>query len=85
MITFKMNLLNGGLPSISSELEWLPQLFVSGGLADLELGPFARNIMGGREAAQRIKQAYKRLSAQPSKTCLISLEVIVNVTTINYF
>ena len=54
-----------GLPSISSELEWLPQLFVSGGLADLELGPFARNIMGGREAAQRIKQAYKRLSAQP--------------------
>lgn len=38
---------------------------MSGGLADLELGPFARNIMGGREAAQRIKQAYKRLSAQP--------------------
>ena len=37
---------------------------MSGGLADLELGPFARNIMGGREAAQRITQAYKRLSAQ---------------------
>ncbi|MDM7881763.1 NAD(P)-binding domain-containing protein [Staphylococcus borealis] len=53
-----------GFPSISTELEWLPQLFVSGGLADLELGPFARNIMGGREAAQRIKQAYQRLSDQ---------------------
>ncbi|MDN8760028.1 pyridine nucleotide-disulfide oxidoreductase, partial [Staphylococcus aureus] len=53
-----------GFPSISPELEWLPQLFVSGGLADLELGPFARNIMGGREAAQRIKQAYQRLSDQ---------------------
>ena len=56
--------LTHGLPSISSELEWLPQLFVSGGLADLELGPFARNIMGGRSRS-KIKQAYKRLSAQP--------------------
>lgn len=50
-----------GLPDISSELEWLPQLFVSGGLADLELGPFARNIMGGKEASLRIHQAYQRL------------------------
>jgi hypothetical protein len=33
------------LPSINANLEWLPNLFVSGGLADLELGPFARNIM----------------------------------------
>ena len=36
---------DAGLPSISSHLEWLPNLFVTGGLADLELGPFARNIM----------------------------------------
>lgn len=50
-----------GLPDISSELEWLPQLFVAGGLADLELGPFARNIMGGKEASLRIHQAYQRL------------------------
>lgn len=26
---------------------------------------FKQSLMGGREAAQRIKQAYKRLSAQP--------------------
>ena len=26
-----------GFPQITSELEWLPQLFVAGGLADLEL------------------------------------------------
>ena len=45
---------NAGLPSITTNLEWLPNLFVAGGLADLQLGPFARNIMGGREAANRI-------------------------------
>lgn len=48
---------DAGLPSISSHLEWLPNLFVTGGLADLELGPFARNIMGGREAAAKIATA----------------------------
>ncbi|NQD99236.1 FAD/NAD(P)-binding protein [Staphylococcus xylosus] len=48
-----------GLPSITSTLEWLPNLYVSGGLADLELGPFARNIMGGREASLRIGEAFE--------------------------
>lgn len=47
-----------GYPQLSDTLEWLPQLFVTGGLADLKLGPFARNIAGGREAAKRIAQAY---------------------------
>ena len=56
-----------GFPQITSELEWLPQLFVAGGLADLELGPFARNIMGGRDAAERIYQAYQRLTQNPIK------------------
>ena len=36
-------LLSCGFPKITHELEWLPHLFVAGGLADLELGPFARN------------------------------------------
>ncbi|MEB6237640.1 lysine N(6)-hydroxylase/L-ornithine N(5)-oxygenase family protein [Staphylococcus gallinarum] len=49
-----------GFPNISSELEWLPHLYVAGGLADLELGPFARNIMGGREAATRISNAFSK-------------------------
>lgn len=31
---------HSGLPSISAHLEWLPYLFVSGGLADLKLSPF---------------------------------------------
>ncbi len=50
-----------GFPNISYELEWLPNLFVAGGLADLELGPFGRNIMGGREASERICHAYNRI------------------------
>lgn len=56
-----------GLPAITSDLEWLPQLFVAGGLADLELGPFARNIMGGREAAQRIYNAFQKLNDSKNK------------------
>ena len=50
---------------MSNELEWLNQLFVAGGLADLELGPFARNIMGGK-SAERISKAYKRLNKKIS-------------------
>ena len=50
-----------GYPEISKQLEWLPNLFVSGGLADLELGPFARNIMGGREAARKIGDKYHEI------------------------
>ena len=33
-----------------------------GGLADLELGPFARNIMGGKEAVQRIYSVFQRIN-----------------------
>lgn len=55
-----------GYPSLTYELEWLPQLFVMGGLADLELGPFARNIMGGKEGAERISKALSRLSKKIS-------------------
>ncbi len=54
-------LLSCGFPNITHELEWLPHLFVAGGLADLELGPFARNIMGGKEAAQRIYSVFQRI------------------------
>ncbi|AYU54725.1 NAD(P)-binding domain-containing protein [Staphylococcus debuckii] len=56
--TYDAPLAKTGYPSISEDLEWLPGLFVSGGLADLELGPFARNVMGGRESASRIANAF---------------------------
>ena len=35
-------------------LEWGPNLFVSGALAELEVGPIARNISGARVAASII-------------------------------
>lgn len=47
-------------PCLNHELEWLPNLYVTGCFADLELGPFARNIMGGRKAAERLEQAFNK-------------------------
>ena len=59
-----------GYPLVHESLEWKPQtnsssksalsnskIFVSGGLAELELGPSARNIAGARMAAERIAKA----------------------------
>lgn len=45
---------NCGYPVIDESLEWCEHLFVSGPLAELELGPTARNIAGARKAAERI-------------------------------
>lgn len=45
-------------PVLNESLEWLPGVFVSGALADIELGPFARSFAGGREAASRISKAF---------------------------
>ena len=46
-------------PLVNSNLQWKhPSLFVTGALAELELGPAARNIAGARRAGDRIvKQA----------------------------
>ncbi|OMP68353.1 FAD-dependent oxidoreductase [Domibacillus epiphyticus] len=43
-----------GYPIVSESLEWCPHLFVSGPLAELEVGPIARNISGARHAAEKI-------------------------------
>lgn len=43
-----------GFPLLPPSLEWAPGLFVSGALAELELGPPARNISGARIAARSI-------------------------------
>jgi len=43
-----------GYPLVSRYLEWGPGLFVSGPLAELELGPTARNISGARAAGERL-------------------------------
>ncbi|MFG6149393.1 FAD/NAD(P)-binding protein [Halobacillus sp. B23F22_1] len=46
-----------GFPIVNQKLEWGEGLFVAGALAELEIGPAARNIAGGRKAAERIVHA----------------------------
>lgn len=43
-----------GYPVLMPDLQWGKKLFVSGPLAELELGPVSRNILGARLAAERI-------------------------------
>ena len=43
-----------GYPIVDDKLSWHPCVFVSGPLAELELGPTARNIHGARRAGDRI-------------------------------
>ncbi len=43
-----------GYPVVDRWLRWHPNVFVTGPLAELELGPVARNISGARRAADRI-------------------------------
>lgn len=43
-----------GYPIVSRSLQWGPNLYVTGALAKLEIGPIARNIAGARHAAERI-------------------------------
>lgn len=46
-----------GFPALPPSLEWAPGLFVSGALSELEIGPVARNLIGARMAAGRIRSA----------------------------
>ena len=46
-----------GYPIVSASLQWGPGLYVIGALAELEMGPIARNISGARQAAARIVQS----------------------------
>lgn len=43
-----------GFPIPDLDLRWAPGLYLSGGLAELVVGPTARNLLGARDAAQRI-------------------------------
>lgn len=43
-----------GYPIVDQTLCWHPGIYVSGPLAELELGPVSRNISGARRAAERI-------------------------------
>mgnify|MGYP001419585101 CR=1 FL=1 len=43
-----------GYPIVDESLRWHPNIYVSGPLAELELGPTSRNIAGARRAADRL-------------------------------
>ena len=46
-----------GYPVVDEHLRWTPGLFVMGPLAELVVGPAARNLGGARMAAQRIVES----------------------------
>ncbi|MEM7583972.1 MAG: FAD/NAD(P)-binding protein [Acidobacteriota bacterium] len=50
---------NCGYPIVDSALRWHPRVYVSGPLAELELGPASRNIAGARRAGDRLVDAAK--------------------------
>ena len=45
-----------GTPRVDKLLRWHPRLHLAGSLAELELGPAARNIVGARLAAERLSR-----------------------------
>lgn len=49
-----------GYPLVDHHLRWHPRIHVMGALAELEIGPVARNIIGARRAAARITGARRR-------------------------
>lgn len=60
-----------GYPIVDYDLRWggsESRIFVSGALAELELGPSARNIAGARLAAERILGASRSQAATETKT-----------------
>ena len=48
-----------GYPIVDPSLRWHPLVYVSGPLAELELGPVSRNIAGARRAGDRIVAAVR--------------------------
>lgn len=46
-----------GYPIVTPDLRWHPGIFVTGPLAELEIGPPSRNIVGARMAAERLLAA----------------------------
>jgi len=49
-----------GYPVVDDSLCWHPGIYVTGPLAELELGPVAKNIVGARHAAERIVRVAQR-------------------------
>jgi glycine/D-amino acid oxidase-like deaminating enzyme len=50
-----------GYPIVGTDLRWHSRIVVSGALAELELGPAARNIAGARRAGDRIVDSLRHI------------------------
>lgn len=48
-----------GYPIVGPDLQWAPGLYVTGPLAELEIGPVARNIIGARHAGERLARGVR--------------------------
>ncbi|MCA9971709.1 MAG: SidA/IucD/PvdA family monooxygenase, partial [Anaerolineales bacterium] len=55
-----------GFPIVDKTLCWAPGLYVSGALAELEMGPIAANIAGARQAMRRLAAASVHASDRSS-------------------
>ena len=55
---------NCGFPIVDAGLRWHQRIYVTGPLAELEIGPISRNIAGARAAADRIVSTVR----QPRRT-----------------
>jgi pyruvate/2-oxoglutarate dehydrogenase complex dihydrolipoamide dehydrogenase (E3) component len=56
-----------GYPIVNQALCWTDGLYVLGPLAELEIGPVARNITGARQAAERISASSRLCSYRAIK------------------
>ncbi|NVB37018.1 FAD/NAD(P)-binding protein [Pseudenhygromyxa sp. WMMC2535] len=54
-----------GYPIVDEALRWHPRVYVTGPLAELELGPVSRNIAGARRAGDRL---LAHLAAPPKRS-----------------
>lgn len=54
--TYKLPVAGCGYPIVDTTLCWTQGIYVTGGLAELEVGPVARTIIGARLAGERIRR-----------------------------
>lgn len=59
---FNMPIAEDGFPIAQEDLHWGNGIYVTGALAELEVGPPARNILGARLSAERLRKALHPLA-----------------------
>jgi len=61
-----------GYPIVDTSLRWHPRVYVSGPLAELELGPASRNIAGARRAGDRLVEVVRSAAKMGSSAVHMS-------------